>query len=149
MKKIERQSRIRCTVGAVENNEEEENNDDENDAFNAFVEVFDKVPTEGKQRVGRDFEFLFNIISIKVNTSDFVIKIIPIHYRRKRERSSKAVDVKGYGSNFIWSTKTGKAKQSMVSLEISRRNWGRLKLCPIKKQPVINDLLKSSMFCNF
>ena len=29
-----------------------------NDAFNAFVEVFDKVPTEGKQRVGRDFEFL-------------------------------------------------------------------------------------------
>ena len=31
-----------------------------NDAFNAFVEVFDKVPTEGKQRVGRDFEFLFN-----------------------------------------------------------------------------------------
>ena len=31
MKKIERQSRIRCTVGAVENNEEEENNDDEND----------------------------------------------------------------------------------------------------------------------
>ena len=31
MKKIERQSRIRCTVGAVENNEEEGNNDDEND----------------------------------------------------------------------------------------------------------------------
>ena len=31
-----------------------------NDAFNAFVEVFDKVPTEGKQRVGRDFELQFN-----------------------------------------------------------------------------------------
>ena len=31
MKKIERQSRIRCTVGAVKNNEEEENDDDEND----------------------------------------------------------------------------------------------------------------------
>ena len=34
-----------------------------NDAFNAFVEVFDKVPTEGKQRVGRDFEFPFNSFS--------------------------------------------------------------------------------------
>ena len=32
-----------------------------NDAFNAFVEVFDKVPTEGKKTLRRNFEFLFNI----------------------------------------------------------------------------------------
>ena len=32
-----------------------------NDAFNAFVEVFDKVPTEGKQTSGRDLKLLFNI----------------------------------------------------------------------------------------
>ena len=31
-----------------------------NDAFNAFVEVFDKVPTEGMQIVGRDLKLLFN-----------------------------------------------------------------------------------------
>ena len=31
-----------------------------NDAFNAFVEVFDKVPTEGKQTSGRDLKLLFN-----------------------------------------------------------------------------------------
>ena len=82
-----------------------------NDAFNAFVEVFDKVPTEGKQKLGRNLKLLFNsFTSINLDTSNFLIIITPIHYRRKRERSSEAVDVRGYGSNFIWSTKTRKVE---------------------------------------
>ena len=80
-----------------------------NDAFNAFVEVFDKVPTEGTKTLGRNFKLLFNIF-INIDTSNFVIIITLIHYRRKRERSSEAVDVRGYGSNFIWSTKTRKVE---------------------------------------
>ena len=77
-----------------------------NDAFNAFVEVFDKVPTEGRKTLGRNL----NCYSINIDTSNFVIVITLIHYRRKRERSSEAVDVRGYGSNFIWSTKTRKVE---------------------------------------
>ena len=38
-----------------------------NDAFNAFVEVFDKVPTEGMQIVGRDLKLLFNSFPINID----------------------------------------------------------------------------------
>ena len=52
MKKIERQSRIRCTVGAVEKNEEEENNESTYNKDDNQSTSIGKIPRKRKVNNG-------------------------------------------------------------------------------------------------